>query len=307
MSPMRGRAHLVAAVALVAAVGCQAPGVASQPTPTQAASVPVDKQVAAADKRFWAGDYDGAETAYQALVKSGTAGAASHYAIFLAYQSRFSEAVAQARAGVEQKADSAALARLTRALDWSDDIDQAVAAGGRAVSTQPVDPIATAYYAEALADAGRFADARRELGLAEKANSPDEYVRAEIFREWANYYRDAGDIQAELNNTQLALKAQPKFPERTLELARYYYVQQKPDLAHAALDAAAKLSTSYGFQVAAGDSAFYAGALDVAGAHFQAALAVTPAGATASLGSAVVKVVGARDFTSAHDMLLAAL
>ena len=307
MSPMRGRALLAAAVAVVAATACQVPGVASRPTPTPASSAPLDKQVAAADQRFWAGDYDGAESSYQALVKSGVAGAASHYAIFLAYQSRFNEAVVQAHAGVEQKADSAALARLTRALDWSDDIDAAIAAGGRAVTTQPVDPLAHAYYSEALADAGRFADAQRELHLAEKANPPDEYARAEIFREWANYYRDTGDTQAELNNTELAVKMQPKFPERTLELARYYYVQQKPDQAHAALDAASKLSTAYGFHVAAGDSAFYAGDLTAADAQYQAALAVTPAGATASLGSAVSKVVGPRNFATAHDTLLAAL
>ena len=307
MSPMRGRALLAAAVALVAASACQAPGAASQSTPTPGTSVAVDKQVAAADQRFWSGDYDGAEADYQALAKAGVPGAASHYAIFLAYQSRFSEAVAQARAAVEQKADSAALARLTRALDWSDDVDAAVAAGGRAVTTRPVDPLAHAYYAEALADAGRFADAQRELHLAEKADPPDGYARAEIFREWANYYRDTGDSQAELNNTELAVKTQPRFPERTLELARYYYVQQKREQAHAALDAASKLSTSYGFHVAAGDSAFYAGDLTAADAQYQAALGVTPAGATASLGSAVVKVVGARNFASAHDTLLAAL
>jgi tetratricopeptide (TPR) repeat protein len=217
---MRGRALLAAALAVAAATACQAPGTTSQPTPAPSAAVAVDKQVAAADKRFWAGDYDGAEVDYQALIKSGAPGAPSHYAVFLAYQSRFPEAVAQARAGVEQKADSAALARLTRALDWSDDVDAAVAAGARAVTTPPVDPLAHAYYSEALADAGRFADAERELHLAEKANSPDPYTRAEIFREWANYYRDKGETQAELNNTQLAQKTQPKFPERTLELAR---------------------------------------------------------------------------------------
>jgi len=305
MAPMRGRGRLLAALAGLVLGACQAPGATSQPTP--GASPSQDKRLAAADQKFWTGDYDGAESAYQELARSEVQGAASHYAVFLAYQSRFPEAVAQAKAGVQEKADSAALARLTRALDWSDDIDPAVAAGARAVSTQPVDPLAHAYYSEALADAGRYAEAEQQLHLAENGHASDQYTQAEIFREWANYYRDRGDTQSELNNTQLALKYQPKFPERMLELARYYYGQQKPDQAHAALDAAGKLSQSYDFYVAAGDSAFYSGDLDVADAQYQSALGVRPAGSAASLGAAVIRVAGQRNFRAAHDQLLQAL
>ncbi|HEX6348300.1 MAG TPA: CAP domain-containing protein [Candidatus Dormibacteraeota bacterium] len=305
---MRGRGRRLAALAglaTLALAACQAPGAGPQPAPS--ASAAGNDQLARADQRFWSGDYDGAESLYQELAKSRVAGAASRYAVFLAYQSRFAEAVTQAQAGVRQKADSGALARLTRALDWSDDVDAAVAAGGRAVATQPVDPLAHAYYSEALADAGRFDDARQQLRAAENAHPSDRYTQAEIFREWANFYRDQGDAEGELNYTELALKTQPKFPERTLELARYYYVHQKPDEAHAQINAAGRLSESYGVHLAAGDSAFYSGDLDVADAQYQAALGVRPAAAGASLGAAEVRVAGSRDFRAAHDQLLQAL
>ncbi|MEP7104820.1 MAG: CAP domain-containing protein [Chloroflexota bacterium] len=304
---MRGRGAALAAFLLLAGAACQAPGLASQTTPRAPATPAVDRRLAAADARFYAGDYDGAETDYQALVKLGTAGAASHYAVFLAYQSRFKEAVAQAQAGVEQKADSPALARLTRALDWSNDINAAVAAGARAVSTAPVDPIAHIYYGEALADAARYADSQRELKIAEKAGSTDAYTRAEVYREWANFYRGRSDAQAELNNIQLALKAQPRFPERTLELARYYYVQQKPDQARTAIGTAVKGTPSYGLLVAAGDSSLFAGDADTAAAQYVAALQVNPGGAAAAVGAAVLLLAANRDFKTAHDLLLAAL
>jgi uncharacterized protein YkwD len=307
MGPMRGRGAGLAAVLLLWAAACQAPGATSQPAPKPPATPVVDRQLAAADARFYAGDYDGAEADYQALVKAGMAGAPSHYAVFLAYQSRFKDAVVQARAGVELKADSAALARLTRALDWSNDIDAAVAAGARAVSTPPVDPLAHAYYGEALADAGRYADAQRELKAAEQAHPTDAYTRAEIYREWANFYRDKSDAQAELNNIQLALKAQPKFPERTLELARYYYVQQKPDQARATISSAVNGRQSYDLLVAAGDSALFVGDADTAAAQYVAALQANPGGATATIGAAELLVAANRDFKGAHDLLLAAL
>ena len=305
MAPMRGRGRLLAALAAAALGACQAPGATAQPTPSPSAAV--DKQLAAADQRFWSGDYDGAESLYQELVKSEITGAASHYAVFLAYESRFPEAVTSAEAGVKQKADSPNLARLTRALDWADDVDAAVAAGARAVSTAPVEPLAHAYYAEALADAGRFEESRQQLHAAENAHPADRYTQAEIFREWANFYRDQSDAQGELNNTQLALKMQPKFPERAIELARYYYAQQKPAQARAQLDAATKLSDGYGVHLAAGDSAFYSGDLDVADAQYQAALGVRPAALEASLGAAEIRVAGTRDFRAAHDQLLQAL
>ena len=100
---------------------------------------------------------------------------------------------------------------------------------------------------------------------------------------------------------------QPKFPERAIELARYYYAQQKPAQARAQLDAATKLSDGYGVHLAAGDSAFYSGDLDVADAQYQAALGVRPAAPEASLGAAEIRVAGTRDFRAAHDQLLQAL
>src|SRR5581483_2161190 len=98
---------------------------------------------------------------------------------------------------VDERPDSASLARLTRAYDWSLDVPAAVATGARAVAVQPVDPLAHVFYSEALADAGRFAEAEAQLRAAERAAPPDGYTRSEIYREWANYYRDRQETQSE--------------------------------------------------------------------------------------------------------------
>src|SRR5205823_6509690 len=129
------RAALLAGF-LIAIAACQAPALGRQssrsnPTPSPSAAA----RLAAADARLFAGDYDGAEAMYVALVRDEAPGAAAHYSTLLAYEARLPEAVAQARAGVSVSADSDSLARLTRALDWSEDVAGAVAAGARAVHT----------------------------------------------------------------------------------------------------------------------------------------------------------------------------
>jgi len=119
------------------------------PTPTD--------PLAAADALLFTGDYDGAEAAYLKLIAAETLGAQVHYVLFLDYEGRFSEAVAQARAAAAIHPDSASLGALTRALDWSADVTGAVDAGSRAVSATSVDPLARAFYSEV---AGRFCPLR---------------------------------------------------------------------------------------------------------------------------------------------------
>jgi hypothetical protein len=298
-----GNVRVLALAALLAAAACQLPGQGPDNTRSAAA----DSRVLAADAKVFAGDYDGAESTYRALAKSAVRGAMAHLSTLLAYENRFQEAVAAAQAGVAQHSDSDSLARLTRALDWAQQVDAALAAGARAVAARPAVPLAHSFYAEALADAGRYADAERELRAAEAA-SGDTYAQAEVDREWANYHRSRGDGVAELNYTELAIKAQPGFAERQLDLIRYEYANQRPDLARTATD---RLLTAhpknYRMLVAAGDAALAGADGDRATSLFHAAGDLRADSPEAALGLAEIAVAGNRDFNGAHDLLLAAL
>ena len=293
-------------IALLACLGflasaCQSTALAPKPSAT-----PSDP-LAAADARLYAGDYDGAETAYKKLIAAETPDAQAHYALLLDYESRFGEAVTQARAAVAAHPDSISLAQLTRALDWSADVTGAVDAGSRAVKATPVDPLAHIFYAEALADSARFGTARTELMAGEKA-ARTPFALAEVEREWSNYYRGLGDVLEELNHLQLSIKAQPAFPERQLELARYHYDQQKPVAARTILAALRKQHPAdYGVNVSIGDSAALHQDAAVAEPAYQAALKARPNAAAASLGEAELQVSVKRDFSAAHDLLLGSL
>lgn len=292
----------------MALVACQAPLPRSSATPSpKATTSALDRRVAAADTKLYAGDYDGAEAAYRTLADAGVPGAAAHLSTLLAFENRFQEAVAEAQAGVQLRADSDSLARLTRALDWSQDVDGAVAAGARAVAAKPVEPLAHAFYSEALADAGRFAEAQRQLYAAESLGT-DANTQAEVDREWANYYRAHGDSDSELNYTELAVKAQPRFPERQLDLIRFDYANQRTSDASTLTDKLLAASgKSYRVLVAAADAALIGGDVNRAPSLYSAAAGVAPGGAEAALGLAEIDVALQRDFNGAHDVLLNAL
>ena len=299
--------RVVCLALLLAAAGCQLPLPSTRTQPSPSAVPPADRRVAAADAKLYAGDYEGAEAAYRALLADRVPGAASHLSTLLAHESRFQEAIAQAQAGVAVRADSDSLARLTRALDWAQSTGEAVKTGARAVATRPVHPLARIFYAEALADSGRFGDAERELLAAERMGG-DDYIRAEIYREWANYYRSRGDGQAELNYTQLEVKAQPGFPERRLDLVRYNYGNQRPEAARAAMDKALSgKRKEYWTLVTAADAALVGGDIERAPSLYRAAAEIRPEGSEAALGLAEVAVAVNRDFNGAHDLLLGVL
>jgi tetratricopeptide (TPR) repeat protein len=281
---------------------CQAPS-AGKPSVAPTAADPL----AAADARLFSGDYDGAEAAYLKLIAAGNPVAQAHYALLLDYESRFGEAVVQARAAAAAHPDSVTLGHLTRALDWTEDIAGALDAGSRAVKATPVDPLAHVFYSEALADSAKFPSARAELRAAEKVAN-DTYAIAEVEREWSNYYRGLGDVLEELNHLQLSIRAQPGFPERQLELARYQYSRPNPAAAQAVLAAIRKQHPGdYGVNVSIGDTAVVYQDVPVAEAAYLAALKVRPNGTAASLGEAELDVSVKRDFKAAHDLLLASL
>jgi uncharacterized protein YkwD len=298
---------MIRVIAFLACLGLIASACQLLPTTKPAVAPTPTDPLAAADALLFTGDYDGAEAAYLKLIAAETLGAQVHYVLFLDYEGRFSEAVAQARAAAAIHPDSASLGALTRALDWSADVTGAVDAGSRAVSATSVDPLARAFYSEALADSARFGSARVQLLAAENAAS-GAYAIAEVEREWSNYYRGLGDILEELNHLQLSIKAQPGFPERQLELARYQYDQSKPAAARALLAAVRRQHPAdYGLNVSIGDTAALNQDLAVAEGAYLAALKVRPNGTAASLGEAELDVSLKRDFNAAHDLLLASL
>ena len=289
------------ALLLLAVFACQP---LQQPR-TGAAAKPPDR-LASADALMFKGDYDGAERAYASLAASGVRAAHSHLAVLLAYESRFADAVAEATAGVQSQPDSANLARLTRAYDWAGDVAPALDTGARSVKAAAVDPLAHVYYSEALSDAGRYSDAERELKAA-ASTVKDAYARAELNREWGNYYRGKGDAQQALNYIQLAQKVQPDFPERTIELARFDYARKKPDVARSLLEKVRTGRASAAVLVAAGDAASLGGDPAEASTIYTTALAVQPGSPSATLGMAELDVAQKRDFEAAHTRLLEAL
>ncbi|HEY4027109.1 MAG TPA: CAP domain-containing protein [Candidatus Dormibacteraeota bacterium] len=304
---MRGRrtTRMLFPLLCVAVVACQGPLVHATPAPTPGSSV--DRRVVAADGKLLTGDYAGAEAAYRSLVSAEVPGAAAHLSTLLAYENRFQEAIAQAEAGVALRADSDSLARLTRALDWGQDIDAAVQAGARAVAKKPVVPLAHIFYSEALADAGRYDVAARELRTAEDMGG-DAYVQAEVYREWSNYYRSRGDLQSELNYSELAVKAEPGFPERPLDLVRYDYGNRRTEAARAITDRLLSAhARNYPLIVGAADAAFTGGDPMRASSLYLAAAQARPDGAEAAVGLAEIDAVVNRDFNAAHDVLLTAL
>lgn len=298
----RGPVRVFVAACLLALIACEGLPTGARQSPSPYAST--DGRLAAADAKLYTGDYEAAEARYRELAAARVSGAAAHLSTLLAYESRMQEAVAQARAAVEVRADSESLARLTRALDWVQDLDEALAVGARAVATKPVHPLAHVFYAEVLADLGRFDAAVKELRAAESMDS-DAYVGAEIDRQWANYYRNRGDWQTELNQMQLALKEQPRFPERQLELLRFHYGRGRADSVQRTVDKLlADFPKSYRVLTAAADAALFGGDLQAAERLYTTAADVRPDGADAALGRAEAMVLARRDFNGAHDLLL---
>jgi len=297
-----GPGAAVLAAILLAACRPIVPIAQTTPTPTEVGAL------ATADQELWTGHWTAAERDYRKLLIAGNARAGSHLALLLVYEDRFVEAVSDARAAVQQSPDSDSYARLTRALDWSNEIPAAIAAGAQAVAATPVDPLAYDFYAEALADGGRFSEAEAQLRLAQSAaRTPNE--RAETQREWSNYYRDRNRDSDAFNYVELAQASQPGFPERALELAAEYFADgaaRRTD-ARALLDRFLKEPGDPAVLALAGDSAFAGGDAADSERFYRAALGVAPGDPAASLGLAELEMATKKDAQAARTVLLAAL
>ena len=141
--------------------------------------------------------YAAATSQLQDLIKAHPKDAKDHatYALVLNYQTKQKPALDEAvNAQKLAPNDGFVLTVLTRVEDWNDDIQGAARDGAAAIKAAPNSALARAFYAEALADVGRYAEAQTQLQKgADLAKKGTDYDRAEVERNWSNYYRDKKD------------------------------------------------------------------------------------------------------------------
>ena len=249
--------------------------------------------------------YAAATTQLQDLIRAHPQDAKDHatYALVLNYETKQKPALDEAlKAQKLAPNDGFVLMVLTRVEDWNDDIQGAARDGAAAVKAAPNSALARAFYAEALADVGRYTDAQTQLQKgADLAKKGTEYDRAEVERNWSNYYRDQKDYTQALNHLKLAAGAQPKWVERLLELARFSIARQDLPGATQYLQRAASLSPDdAGLREQLGDVALFAYDYAVAKSAYQAALKLQPRSALD------LKVLGDIAVALDHDATTAA-
>src|SRR5438094_9489482 len=225
--------------------------------------------------------YAAAASQLQELIKAHPQDAMDHatYALVLNYETKQKPALDEAlKAQKIAPHDGFVLTVLTRVEDWNDDIQSAARDGAAAIKAAPSSALARAFYGEALADVGRYDDANAQLSKgADLAKKGTAYERAEIERNWGNYYRDKKDYAQALNHLKLAAGAQPKWVERLLELARFSIARQDLNAATDFLKRAATLSPDdAGLREQLGDVALFAQDYSVAKAAYEAALKLQP-------------------------------
>ncbi len=225
--------------------------------------------------------YGQATTQLQDLIKQHPNDANDHatYALVLNYQTKQEQALTEAQKAQQLAPhDGFVLAVLTRVQDWNNNIQAAATDGAAAIKAAPSSALARAFYGEALADVGRYTDAQAQLNKgASLAKSGSDYEKAEIDRNWGNYYRDKKDFTNALNYLKLAAGAQPNWVERLLELARFSIARQDLTSATEYLQRAATLSPDdAGLREQLGEVALFAQDYSVAKSAYQAALKLQP-------------------------------
>ena len=309
---VRGRrppAVLVVAALLCACSSTSAPSRSPAPLPSQN----VTAAVAAADALFFGNHYDQAERAYAQLIARapGDALAQAAYALFLNYRLDFGSALTEARAAVAASpGNGRAQAVLCRVQDWSMHVDDAVAAGARAVSLAPADPLTHLFDSEALADHGDIAAARRQIDAAAAQIGPQStaYERAELQREKANLAHDTGDLAGELAADIAARDQQPGWVDRSAELAGAYIDNNQLDGAHTVLESALALAPDDAQLLSSlGSVALQQPDFATAEQAYTRLLAITPRDPGALESAAEVAMALHRDTKGATALLLRAL
>ena len=225
--------------------------------------------------------YAAATTQLQDLIRAHPQDAKDHatYALVLNYQTKQKPALDEAlKAQKLAPSDGFVLAVLTRVEDWNNDLPSAARDGAAAVKAAPSSALARAFFGEALADVGRYDEAKAQLAKgADLAKKGSAYDQGEVERNWSNYYRDQKDYPQALNHLKLAAGAQPKWVERLLELARFSIARQDLNAATDFLKRAATLSPDdAGLREQLGDVALFAQDYSVAKAAYEAALKLQP-------------------------------
>ena len=199
---------------------------------------------------FFANRYTKAEAEYRKYIADHAGDATGHaaYALFLNYDRRFSEALAEIQTAASLAPKSAIAAAVgTRVRDWSakgaSDIKSAVVLGAGAVKLGPRSALAHAFYSEALADSGDAVAGQMEIDLAATLAVGD-YEKSEVEREKSNLAFDQNDKNAQLTHLLAAQKLQPGWAERTRELAEYYFGSGELDKATAQFQQAVAMAPS---------------------------------------------------------------
>jgi uncharacterized protein YkwD/Tfp pilus assembly protein PilF len=225
--------------------------------------------------------YAAAATQLQDLIRAHPQDAKDHatYALVLNYETKQKAALDEAlKAQKLAPNDGFVLTILTRVEDWNVELPSAARDGAAAVKAVPNSVLARAFYGEALADVGRYDEAKTQLKKgADLAKKGTAYEKGEVERNWANYYRDQKDYPQALNHLKLAAGAQPKWVERLLELARFSIARQDLTGATEFLKRAATLAPDdAGLREQLGDVALFAQDYTVAKDAYEAALKLQP-------------------------------
>ncbi len=225
--------------------------------------------------------YAAAETQLKDQIKQHPTDARplADYALLLNYETKQKAALDEAQLALKlAPRDGYVLAVLTRVEDWNNDITAAAATGAQAVNAAPQSALARAFYGEALADVGKYSDAQTQLNTgASLAKNGSSYERAEVERNWANYYRDRQQYPEALTHLKLAAGDQPNWVERLLELARFSIGRQNLNEATTYLQRATTLSPDdAGIREQLGEVALFAQDYAVAKDAYGAALRLQP-------------------------------
>ncbi|TMD42703.1 MAG: hypothetical protein E6I88_03915 [Chloroflexi bacterium] len=225
--------------------------------------------------------YSAAVGQLQDLIKAHPQDARDHatYALVLNYETKQTQALDEAHKAQQlAPSDGFVMTVATRIEDWNNNVQTAASDGATAVKLSPNSVLARAFYGEALADVGRYPDAQAQLNKgAALAKKGSAYEKAEIDRNWSNYYRDRKDYTQALNYLKLAAGAQPSWVERLLELARFSIGRQDLLGATQYLQRAATLSPDdAGLREQLGEVAIFAQDYGVAKTAYQAALKLQP-------------------------------
>src|ERR1700704_6397945 len=110
--------------------------------------------------------YAAATTQLQDLIRAHPQDAKDHatYALVLNYQTKQKPALDEAlKAKKLLPNDGFVLTVLTRVEDWNNDLQAAARDGAAAIKAAPTSALARAFYGEALADVGRYDEAKAQL------------------------------------------------------------------------------------------------------------------------------------------------